>query len=198
MMRKNKLLVFGILMFLAGAALGWFIARKGLTRATPVPTYRLENDELLTSGPPWQDWQYPGSRIHSSGTNNRAKIGGIGFGSEIRVVMDTPDDFDTVWNHYQKMNAIREPSDNGTSPQLQKVNFDETSPFTVFDETRAHSMEWFTSESVQAKGFSVQTLRYSLIAFVYRPKDRHKTCIIISYKPHIEFIDLLNEKLQRK
>ena len=81
----------------------------------PVITFRAADPELLAEPPPWQEWQYPDSRVHNSSTGSGGKLGDIEFGSADRVALTTADDFDKVWAFYKDKCKLSDPGDSSTS-----------------------------------------------------------------------------------
>jgi hypothetical protein len=201
-MRKAALAIAGILLLGAGGTIGWFAAKRsantvaqGTTPGTPVVHYRTGDKDLLVPAPSWEEWKYPEGRVHNSSTGGRAKVGEIEFGSADRVALVTSDDFDKVWAFYKEKCKLRDPGDAGGTHRFGGGGDAQAVTVTIFDPIRAHSLEGPKSELVQARAFSVQSLRYSLGGFVYRPKGSDSTCILLVYRPNTEFIGLLKERL---
>ncbi len=198
-MRKVLLAVAGILLLGVGAAVGWFAAKRGTdatqsgnTPGRPAISYRAD-PELLTQAPSWEEWKYLGGNSVNF-PSPRITVGEIEFGGMDRVVQVTQDDFEKVWAFYKKKCKLRDPGDIGSN--RSSVGGDGQT-VTIFDDIQAHTLEGPKSEGVQARGFSVQSLRYSLVGFVYRPKGGNATSILLVYRPNTEFIGLLKEKLDK-
>jgi hypothetical protein len=204
-MRKVILAIVGILLLGAGLAIGWFAARRGEATSPPtgawgkpVITFRAADPDLLAEPPPWREWEYPGSRVHTSSTGGQYKLGDIEFGSADRIALTTPDDFDKVWAFYKDMCKLLDP---GTASQLVRFAGGGTAQamtLSVFDDVQAHSFEGPKTEAVRARAFAVKSLRYTLAGFVYRPATADSTCILLVYRPNKEFISLLKEKLVKE
>jgi hypothetical protein len=171
-MQKMTLVAVGLVLLAAGGAIGWFAAnRDELARSGPTFHYRAGSPDLLAPAPAWEEWKYPGSRVHNSSTGSNVTHGDITVGNADRITLLTPDDFDKVWAFYKQMTI------------------------TLFDDVRAHSFEGPGHEAVQARAFSVQSLRYSLVGFVYRPRG-DATRVQLVYRPNTEFIGLLRERVK--
>ena len=201
-MRKVILPIVGILLLGAGVAIGWFAARPpyklGGALGKPVITFRAADPELLAEPPAWQEWQYPGSRVHASSTGGGSKLGDIEFGSADRVALTTADDFDKVWAFYKDKCKLLNPGDSSSSARFEGGGTAQAMTFKVFDDIQAHSFEGPKTEAVRARAFAVKSLRYTLVGFVYRPAVADATCILLVYRPNKEFISLLKEKLVKE
>ena len=204
-MRKALLAIAGVLLLAAGGAIGWFAAKRspttaeqGTTPGKPVVYYRAGGKDLLAPAPSWEEWKYPESRALSSSTGGGSKVGDIELRSADRVALVTPDDFDKVWAFYKERCKLRDPGDAGSTVRIEGGGNEQAATVKIFDDVRAHSLEGPKSESVQARAFSVQSLRYSLAGFVYRPKGGDSTCVLLLYRPNTEFIGLLKEKLVKE
>jgi hypothetical protein len=204
-MRTGMLATAGLLLLAAGGAIGWFAAKRSTDTAEqgtppekPVVSYRAGDKDLLSPAPPWEEWKYPESRVHNSSTGGGSRVGEIEFASADRVALVTPDDFDKVWAFYKEKCKLRGPGDGGSTHRFEGGGNERAVTVKLFDDVRAHSLEGPKSESVQARAFSVQSLRYSLVGFVYRPKGSDSTCILLLYRPNTEFIGLLKEKLVKE
>jgi hypothetical protein len=201
-MRKTLLALASILLLGAGGAFGWFAAKRsattaeqGTTPGKPVVYYRAGDKDLLAPAPSWEEWKYPESRVHNSSTGGGSKVGDIDFGSADRIALVTPDDFDKVWAFYKEKCKLRDPGDAGRTFRSEGGGNAQAVTVKIFDDIQAHSFEGPKTDSVQARAFSAQSLRYSLAGFVYRPKGNDSTCILLVYRPNSEFIGLLKEKL---
>jgi hypothetical protein len=208
------LAIAGILLLGVGGAVGWFAAKRGTNTSEhgtpptkteqgtppekPVIYYRAGDKDLVAPAPSWKEWKYPESRVHNSSTGGGATVGEIEFGSADRVALVTPDDFDKVWAFYKEKCKLRDPGDAGSTVRFEGGGNVQAVRVKIFDDVRAHSLEGPKSESVQARAFSVQSLRYSLIGLVYWPKGGDSTCILLLYRPNTEFIGLLKEKLVKE
>jgi hypothetical protein len=204
-MRKVILPVVGILLLGGGVAIGWFAARRG--EATPSPggpsskpvfTFRAADPELLAEPPPWQQWEYPGSRVLTSSTGGHNTLGDIEFGSAERIALTTGDDFDKVWAFYKDKCKLLDPGVSSQKMRFEGGGTAQAMTIKVFDDIQAHSFEGPNTEAVRARAFAVQSLRYTLIGFVYRPAPADSTCILLVYRPNKEFLSLLKEKLVKE
>jgi len=204
-MRKALLAIAGMLLLAAGMAIGWLAAKRGAKAAEPTTTpgkpvfyYRAGDKDLLVPAPSWEEWKYPASRVDNSSTGGGTKVGEIDFSSADRVALVTPDDFDKVWAFYKEKCKLRGPGDAGSTHRFDSGGNGQTMNIKIFDDIQAHTLQGPKSESVQARAFSVQSIRYNLIGFVYRPKASDSTCILLIYRPNTEFIGLLKEKLVKE
>jgi hypothetical protein len=204
-MRKALLAIGGILVLAVGVAIGWFAAKHSAnaveqTKSPGKPAfyYRAGDKDLLVPPPSWEEWKYPESRMDNSSTGGGTKVGEIEFSSADRVALVTPDDFDKVWAFYTEKCKLRAPGDAGSTLRIESSSNGQTMNVKIFDDIRAHSLQGPKSDAVQARSFSVQSLRYSLIGFVYQPKASESTCILLIYRPNTEFIGLLKEKLVKE
>lgn len=198
-MRKARFAIVGILLLGAGVAIGWFAARRveahGGSSGKPVITFRATDPELLAEPPAWQDWQYPGSQIHASSTGGGHKLGDIEFGHAERIALTTPEVFDKVWAFYKDKCKLFEPGVSSQTMRFEGGGTREAMTFKIFDDIQAHSFEGPKGDALRARAFVVQSLRYTLVGFVYRPATTDVTSILLVYRPDKEFISLLKEKL---
>jgi hypothetical protein len=199
------LAIAGILLLGAGGAIGWFAAKRdtntteqGTPTAKPVVYYRAGDKDLLAPAPSWEEWKYPKSRVHYSSTGAGFGVGEIQFRNADRIALVTPDDFDKVWAFYKEKGKLQDPGSDVMTGRFQGGGNEQAVTVQIFENIRAHSLEGPKSESVQARAFSVQSLRYSLIGFVYRSKGSDSTCILLLYRPNTEFIGLLKDKLVKE
>jgi hypothetical protein len=204
-LRKALLVITGILLFGAGGAIGWFAATRyaptldqGARPGEPDFYYRAGDQTLLAPAPPWEEWKYPGSRVHNSAVGGGYKIGGIDVSNGDRVALVTPDDFDKVWAFYKERCQLRGGISAGNLIRFETEHGTQGITVKIFDEVQADSLEGPETESVRARAFSVRSLRYSLSGFVYRPKGGDSTCILLVYRPNTEFIGLFKEKLVKE
>ena len=204
-MRKVVIPVAGILLFAAAGAIGWFAAKRttntagqGAAPGKPVIYYRAGDKDVVAPAPSWEEWKYPDSRVYNSSTGGGSKLGEIEFGGTDRVALVTPDDFDKVWGFYKEKCKLRALGDAGSTLRFEGGGNEQALTLKIFDDIRAHTLEGPKSESVQARAFSVQSLRYSLVGFMYRPRGSDSTNILILYRPNTEFIGLLKEKLVKE
>jgi len=197
-MRKTLFAIVGILLLVAGVAIGWFAGRRGAAHegssGKPVFTFRAADPELLAEAPPWQNWQYPGSQVHASNTGGSHKLGNIEFGHAERIALTSPEEFDKVWAFYKDKCKLLDPGSSHTM-RFEGGGTAEAMTFKVFDDIQAHGFEGPKSDAVRARAFVVQSLRYTLVGFVYRPATKDATGILLVYRPNKEFISLLKEKL---
>jgi hypothetical protein len=195
------LTIVGLLLLGAGVAIGWFAAKGSANTAgqgtpgLPVISFRAGDKDLLAPAPSWEEWKYPQSRVHNSSTGDRSKIGEIELGSMDRAALVTPDAFDKVWAFYKEKCQLCDYA--GSTRRFAGGGNEQAVTVTIFDDIQAHRLEGPKSELVQARAFSVQSLRYSLIGFVYRPRRSDSTCILLVYRPHPEFIGLLKSRDRR-
>jgi hypothetical protein len=194
------IVVASLVLFGAGVAVGWFAAKRGTdttqpnTPGKPVVFYRADKD-VLAPVPSWEEWRYPDSRPHNTSTGGGATVGEIEISGAARVVLVTPDDFEKVWAFYKDKFKLRDPGDASSSHRFEGGGNEQAVTVKIFDDVQAHTLEGPKSEGVQARGFSVQSLRYSLAGFVFRPKGGDATTIMLVYRPNTEFIGLLKDKL---
>jgi hypothetical protein len=203
--------IASILLLGAGGAIGWFAAKRGTNTteqgtppakaeqstppAKPVVSYHAGDKDLLVPAPSWEEWKYPESRVHYSSTGGGFRVGILEVRNADRIALVTPDDFDKVWAFYKEKCKLQDPASDVMTGRFQGGGNEQAVTVQIFDNIRAHSFEGPKSESVQARAFSVQSLRYSLIGFVYRPKGSDATCILLLYRPNTEFIGLLKDML---
>jgi hypothetical protein len=62
----------------------------------------------------------------------------------------------------------------------------------------AHSFAGPKSDVLAARAFTVHSLRYQLVGFVYRPKGADSTCILLAYRPNKEFVSILKTRLLKE
>jgi hypothetical protein len=211
-MRKAILTLASILLLAAGGGIGWFAAKQGADTqggqpgspagehgaapGKPVVHFRAGDPELLAPMPSWEEWKYPGSRVSNSSTGESYKVGEImEFSTADRVTLLTPDEFEKVWAFYKGKCKLRDPGDACGTLRYEVAGTERSKTVKLFDDIRAHSFEGLKSEAVQARAFSVQTLRYSLAGFVYRPRESESTCIQLVYRPNTEFMSLVKDKM---
>lgn len=203
-MRKVVLPVVGILLLGGGVAIGWFAARRweaaphpGDTTTKPVFTYRAADPEVFAEPPPWQQWEYPDSRVHASGTGGHTTLGDIEFGNAERIALTTPDDFDKVLAFYKDKCKLLDPGNSSQTMRFEGGGTAQAMTLKIFDDIQAHSFEGPNTEGVRARAFVVKSLRYTLVGFVYRPVPADATSILLVYRPNKEFLSLLKEKLAK-
>ena len=203
-MRKVVLPILAILLLGGGVAIGWFAARRGETPSNPsdtskpVFTYRVGDPDLLAEPPPWQHWEYPGSRVHTSNTGGHNTLGDIEFGSAERIALTTPDDFEKVWAFYKGKCKLLDPGVSSQTMRFEGGGSAQAITINVFDDIQANSFEGPNTETLRARAFVVKSLRYTLVGFVYRPVPTGSTCILLIYRPNKEFISLLKERLVKE
>jgi hypothetical protein len=193
-MRKLAVPLTANLLLSAGILIGWIAARQNLFGRLAVK-FEPGDAELLSDPPSWKDWQYPGSRIHMSQTGSGHALGGIEFGNADRVVLTTPDDFDTVWAFYQDTCKLKDPGTNSMEFRLEVTGSGNSMTLKIFDDILSHSFEGPANEFVRTRGFVVESLRYTFVGFVSRPVASNSTDIFLVYRPNREFISLLKERI---
>jgi hypothetical protein len=194
------MLLGGLMLLGVGGATGWFAARhfSGAeptpAAQKPVPSIRLSDPAILDPALPWETWQYPGSKVDNSSTGGGFTSGAIEFGATERIALVTPDDFDKVWAFYKDKCQLREPGDGTESHHFEGGG----AYIKLFDDIQAHSFAGPKSDLLAARAFTVQSLRYQLVGFVYRPKGAASTCILLAYRPNKEFTSLLKERAAKE
>jgi hypothetical protein len=160
--------------------------------------FRAADPELLAEPPPWQDWQYPGSRVLASSTGGGHKLGNIDFRNAERIALTSSDEFDKVWTFYKDKCKLLDPWNSSETARFAGGGTADAITFNVFDDIQANSFEGPKSDALRARAFVVQSLRYTLVGFVYRPATADATGILLVYRPNTEFISLLKEKLVKE
>src|SRR5207249_12232727 len=135
---------------------------------------------------------------HASSTGRGGKLGDLEFGSADRVALTTADDFDKVWSFYKDKCKLLDPGDSSSTVRFEGGGSAQAITFKVFDDIQAHSFEGPKTAAVRARAFSVKSLRYTLVGFVYRPAAADATSILLVYRPNKEFISLLKEKMVKE
>ena len=192
-MRNIRVLIIAILLLGVGGVIGWFAAKSNLLSG-PVVKF-VADAELLAPAPSWETWQYPGSKIHASHTGAGHSLGNIQFGNADRLALTTSDGFDEVWTFYKDKCNLLDPGNSSMTMRFEGNGSANGMTFKIFDDILAHSIEGPTNESLRARAFVVESLRYTLVGFVYRSAAAASTDILLIYRPNKEFISLLKEKL---
>jgi hypothetical protein len=197
----RQLLTYGmwaLLLLGVGFGLGLLAARHGLIAPAPeggLPpdrprvTYRAADMELLAEPPPWQEWQYPGSRLHSSKSGFLNKVGDIEFAGCDCVVLLAPDHPAKVWTFYEEKCRLQgadtvKSSGGGDAAHFQADLYDNPVRCTLAAPGKGG-----------ARGFAVTTARYTLAGFVSRAAGDGQTGIMLVYHPNKAFLSLLRPRL---
>ncbi len=146
----------------------------------------------------WEEWKYPGGRIHNNFSGGGGAVGDIKMGRTEQATLLTTDAFDKVWAFYQNKCKLPAPGVSATNTRVEFGGNERAITLTVFDDVQPYSFEGPKNELIQSRGFSVQSLRYTLVGFVYRTTGADETCIHLVYRPNDEFIGLLKEKLAKE
>jgi serine/threonine protein kinase len=173
-------------------------ANKEVQRNTAL-LFRIGDPELLTPAPSWETWQYPGSRVVSSVRGGGSGTVQMEFGNTERFVLVTPDEFDKVWAFYKGKCQIPEDR-NGSSygPWSQMGRQGHQTIFKLRNDVHAFSFAGPKSDALTARAFTVHSLRYQLVGFVYRPKGAESTCILLAYRPNTEFVSILRDRVVKE
>jgi hypothetical protein len=206
-MRKTLLVSAGILLLTVGVGIGWFTGTRSNGAASslvgaggnaqPGTRYRAGDPELLAPPPSWEEWKYPGSRVHKAGNAGRRFIGTIDAGAVDRVALVSEDDFEKVWAFYRDKVEQKVLAAARTPPAVsgQDEGDRKAMTVTIYDRPYACTTEGPESDLLQAKAFWVQSLRYKLAGSIYRAKGSDATSILLFYCPSGEFIGLLKDRL---
>jgi hypothetical protein len=207
-MQKVLLGIVALLLVGAGVAIGWLASRHfsgpgaspqsdkpapGTSRQSdkPAVSFRIADPQLVADAPPWETWQYPGSKVDNSSTGGGFSSGDMHFGTTERIALVSPDGFDKVWAFYKDKCQIRD----GSSAYRFAGN---PSNITLFDDVHANSFAGPKNDALTARAFTVHSLRYQLVGFVYRPRGADSTCILLAYRPNREFISLVKERIVKE
>lgn len=200
-MQNVRLILAAIVLLGAGAALGWFSASRfhvpvsTLESGKPAVYFRIDDPELLAAAPSWETWKYPGSKLENSSTGGGFASAGLEFGATERIALVTPDDFDKVWAFYKDKCQLRQPGDGSSNLRFEGSASNQSVTIKLFDDVQAHSFTGPKSDLLAARAFTVHSLRYQLVGFVYRPTGAESTCILLAYRPNKEFIGILKDRV---
>jgi hypothetical protein len=203
-MQKVAFILAGILLLGVGIAIGWFAAQRtyaptgSSASGKPALYFRPSDPEILAPPPPWETWKYPSSKVDNSGTGGHHSVGELQFSATERIALVTPDDFDQVWSWYKENCRLQGLGVASTTHRLEGGGDQHSMTFKIFDDIQAHSFAGPKSESLSARGFTVQSLRYTLVGFVYRQQGADATCILLAYRPNTELIGLLKDRLVKE
>jgi hypothetical protein len=209
-MRKLWPLLAAVLSLGVGIAIGFFAANRsagtesGTKPSTesgePPISFRVGDPEvLLAAAPAWDTWKYPDSKVESSTTGGGSgPMAGMKFGNTERIALTTPDAFDKVWAFYKEKcqlsellsESVRNPFQAGVTGKLRTVK--------VFNAPQGFSFAGPKSDALTSRAFTVHSLRYQLVGFVYRPKGAESTCILLAYRPNDEFVSLLKDHVVKE
>jgi hypothetical protein len=121
------------------------------------------------------------------------------FGATARIALVTPDEFDKVWAFYQEKCQIRDYLGGETySPFSQSGFRGDSWIITLRNDAQAYSFAGPKSDALTARAFTVHSLRYQLVGFVYRPKGAESTCILLAYRPNKEFVSILRDRVVKE
>jgi hypothetical protein len=171
-------------------------ALKELERNTAL-LFHIGDPELLTPAPSWETWQYPGSKVDSSVGGGASSSLQMEFGTTERIALVTPDAFDKVWAFYQEKCQFRGHIGEGSSysPWSQAGFRGHSTIIKLSNEVHAYSFAGPKSDALTARAFTVHSLRYQLVGFVYRPRGAESTCILLAYRPNKEFVSILKDRV---
>lgn len=197
-MRMVLTVAAAILLLVVGGAAGWFARQIAAAGSRPdsgkaVFSYRLADADTLAPPPAWQTWEYPGSKMDNSSTGGHSKVGELEFGQTETIALTTLDDFDKVWTFYVEKCQLGALGRGGGD--FQASGNEKAIRVTLFDNVVANGFSGPKSNLLQARAFTVHSLRYQLVGFVYRPKASDTTCILLAYRPNTEFIALMKERV---
>jgi hypothetical protein len=185
-----------------GGVAGWFAKQLAATgsrvEARPdsekaVFSYRLADADTLAPPPAWRTWEYPGSKLDNSSTGGHSTVGELEFGHTETIALTTSDDFDKVWTFYKEKCQLGALGRGGAN--FQASGNEKAIRVTLFDNVQANGFSGPKSDLLQARAFTVHSIRYQLVGFVYRPKASDTTCILLAYRPNTEFIALMKERV---
>ena len=128
----------------------------------------------------------------------RAQSGRLGTWRDEQNSLTTTDDFDKVWTFYKEKFQLAKPDSGAFTQRFDNDVTEKAITVKVFDDIQAHALVGPKSDLVTASGFTVHSLRYQLVGFVYRPKGADRTCILLAYRPNTEFIALLKDRLAKE
>jgi hypothetical protein len=200
-MRKTLAILVAVLLLGMGVAIGWFASTRfsgpaaSAQSGKPAVSIRIGDPELLTAAPSWETWKYPESKVESSSTGSTGfSSGEMEFGATERIALVTPDEFDKVWAFY-KENCQLQDLGSGSSTYRFEGN---ALYIKLFDDVQAHSFAGPKSDALTARAFTVHSLRYQLVGFVYRPKGATSTCVLLAYRPNKEFVSILRGRVDKE
>ena len=213
-MRKTLPILVAVLLLAAGFGTGWFASTHFSGAPTspqsekpapqserPALSFRIGDPELLTPAPSWETWKYPGSNVESSNTpgGSVAEQYQMEFGATQRIVLVTRDEFDKVWAFYKEKCQIPENLGGGNYDPISQHGRSGKSAFIKLrNDVQAVSFAVPKSDALTARAFTVHSLRYQLVGFVYRPKGAESTCILLAYRPTNEFVSLLKDRVVKE
>ncbi len=215
-MRKALPVLVAVLLLGAGVAIGWF-ASTVFSGAPPSPqsekpapqadkpalSFRIGDPELLTPAPSWETWKYPASKVDSTtGGGSGPFPGQMEFGNTERIALVTLDEFDKVWAFYKEKCQIPENLGGKTYVPFSEFGSSPGPPISRWIKLRnvvqAYSFRVPQSDALTARAFTVHSLRYQLVGFVYRPKGAESTCILLAYRPNTEFVSILKDRVVKE
>lgn len=212
-MRKTLPILVAVLLLAAGVAIGWFAStlfsggptspqseKPAPQSEKPALSFRIGDPELLTAAPSWETWKYPDSNVDSSIGPGGSGSGQIEFGGTARIALVTPDEFDKVWAFYKEKCQLDRDNLIGSSySPFSEASFRGDSwIIKLRNDVQAYSFAGPKSDALTARAFTVHSLRYQLVGFVYRPKGAESTCILLAYRPNKEFVSILKDRVVKE
>jgi hypothetical protein len=210
-MGKRVAITLGVVLVVAGAFGAGWLARgqpaaptSGTKPSTesgePPISFRVGDPEvLLAAAPAWDTWKYPDSKVESSTTGGGSgPMAGMEFGNTERIALTTPDAFDKVWAFYKEKCQLSELLSESVRNPFQAGVTGKQRTIKVFNAPQGFSFAGPKSDALTSRAFTVHSLRYQLVGFVYRPKGAESTCILLAYRPNDEFVSLLKDHVVKE
>lgn len=162
--------------------------------APPKTLFRVDDLNLLSPASSWEVWNYPGSQGGCVPLNKEMGM----FGVTQRITLVTPDEFDQVWAFYQEKCRIHDRFERSefvpAEPALPRGTHDVVK---LLDSAPAYSFEGPPSDALSARAFTLHSLRFQLVGFIYRPVGAKTTTILLAYRPNSEFLSLVKDRLAK-
>src|SRR5262249_48814755 len=161
----------------------------------------IGDPELLTPAPSWETWQYPGSKVDFSVGGGESSSVQMDFGQTARIALVTPDHFDKAWAFYKEkgqLDPVAGVSGSSYVPWSQGGRQGHQTIIKLRNDVNAYSFAGPKSDALTARAFTVHSLRYQLVGFVYRPKGAESTCILLAYRPNNEFVSVLKDRVVKE
>jgi hypothetical protein len=121
------------------------------------------------------------------------------FGGTARIALVTPDEFDKVWAFYKEKCQLPEDFIGSSYVPFSQAGFRGKSwIIKLRNDVQGFSFAGPKSDALASRAFTVHSLRYQLVGFVYRPKGSDSTCILLAYRPNDEFVSILRDRVAKE
>jgi hypothetical protein len=121
------------------------------------------------------------------------------FGATARIALATSDEFENVWAFYKDKFRIPEDVIGSSFVPFSQAGFRGKSwIIKLRNDVQAFSFAGPKSDALTARAFTVHSLRYQLVGFVYRSKGAESTCILLAYRPNEEFVSILRDRVVKE